>query len=261
MKQGHPVGGRPACPSALRPAVCRPPSPTPPSLPPWPLQVTTYKHATRRVEMAADDDVQDDPGSFSHTDFIPTSPPAGSSSAGSSHDHTARAPLPRKQLMETWLLLEFCNRGCLSDAVEKGWLRQPAAGATPSRPSLQGDGSCESSFSGGLTSPLPDLAAILATAREVAAAMSYLHHKNILHGDLTGGNVLLTAAPAEARGFTAKVRALLVICAVGSSVRGSFSNKAHEWHTMLPVMPSHHTHLSQNSTEFKHTTAIWGVAV
>jgi serine/threonine protein kinase len=167
--------------------------------------------------MAADDDGGDDPSSFSNTDFVPTSHPAGSSSAGSSQQqqHTAaaaRAPLPRKQLMETWLLLEFCNRGCLSDAVEKGWFRQPAARGTPSGLSVKGDGSCESSFSGGLTCSPPDLAAILATAREVAAAMSYLHHKNILHGDLTGGNVLLTAAPAEARGFTAKVREPCCLC-------------------------------------------------
>lgn len=215
--------------------------------------------------MAADDDVQDDPGSYSHTDFIPTSPPAGSSSAGSSHDHTARAPLPRKQLMETWLLLEFCNRGCLSDAVEKGWFRQPAAGGTPSRPSLQGekDGSCESSFSGGLTSPLPDLAAILATAREVAAAMSYLHHKNILHGDLTGGNVLLTAAPAEARGFTAKVRAwLLVICAAGSSILYQGTCMTHPTHACSAACHAitSHQHICPTTAQSANTQLRSGVS-
>jgi hypothetical protein len=26
-------------------------------------------------------------------------------------------------MMETWLVLEFCNRGCISDAVDKGWFR------------------------------------------------------------------------------------------------------------------------------------------
>jgi serine/threonine protein kinase len=123
--------------------------------------------------------------------------------------------------METWLLLEFCNRGCISDAVEKGWFRQqqqgPGSGlqgalAGPGGAALQqqlaADSSLtskSSSFSGGLVSAAPDLPAILATAREVAAAMSYLHHKGMLHGDLTGNNVLLTAAPAERRGYIAKV--------------------------------------------------------
>lgn len=159
------------------------------------LQVTTYKHATRALEMAADDD--DDGSQHSYT--LNSSNPA----AGVARDSYSSRP-PRKQLMETWLLLEFCNRGCISDAVEKGWFRQQPQGPTPSGVSI-GDGSVESSFSGGLTCPAPDMSAILATAREIAAAMSYLHHKNMLHGDLTGNNVLLTAAPAEKRGYTAKV--------------------------------------------------------
>ena len=38
--------------------------------------------------------------------------------------------------------------------------------------------------------------------------MRYLHKHNILHGDLTAGNVLLSSCPASAtdpRGFAAKV--------------------------------------------------------
>ena len=35
--------------------------------------------------------------------------------------------------------------------------------------------------------------------------MSFLHSRNVLHGDLTGGNVLLTAAPRDPRTFQAKV--------------------------------------------------------
>lgn len=170
------------------------------------LQVTTYKHATRALEMATADD-DDDGSPHSYTLNSSSSQPyvtASSNPAGVGRDSYPSRP-PRKQLMETWLLLEFCNRGCISDAVEKGWFRQQPQGSTPTGVSV-GDGSVESSFSGGLTCPAPDMAAILATAREIAAAMSYLHHKNMLHGDLTGNNVLLTAAPAEKRGYTAKVR-------------------------------------------------------
>ena len=56
---------------------------------------------------------------------------------------------------------------------------------------------------------VPNVPAIEATAYEIAAAMRYLHRHNILHGDLTAGNVLLTtvtAAPDNPRGFSAKVR-------------------------------------------------------
>jgi tRNA A-37 threonylcarbamoyl transferase component Bud32 len=47
--------------------------------------------------------------------------------------------------------------------------------------------------------------AILMTAREIAAGMSYLHGDNILHGDLTAGNILLLSSPKDRRQFSAKV--------------------------------------------------------
>ena len=44
-----------------------------------------------------------------------------------------------------------------------------------------------------------------ATAHEIAAALAYLHSQDLLHGDLTGGNILLASSDADERGFTAKV--------------------------------------------------------
>lgn len=55
----------------------------------------------------------------------------------------------------------------------------------------------------------PNMLPLLQTAYEVAAAMRYLHAYNILHGDLTPGNVLLasqTTTEDDARGYCAKVR-------------------------------------------------------
>lgn len=43
-----------------------------------------------------------------------------------------------------------------------------------------------------------------AVARDVCSAMEYLHKEGIVHGDLAGGNVLLTSAPTP-HGFCAKV--------------------------------------------------------
>jgi len=88
-----------------------------------------------------------------------------------------------KRFSEVWLISEFCNRGPLLTAVERGaFLTQPSA--------QYGQ---------------PNLIAVLQTLQEIAAAMHYLHAQGIVHGDLTGGNVLLTSSDKDARGFSAKV--------------------------------------------------------
>lgn len=46
------------------------------------------------------------------------------------------------------------------------------------------------------------------TAREIASALTYLHQLDILHGDLSGGNILLASSNKDPRGFVAKARAL-----------------------------------------------------
>lgn len=75
---------------------------------------------------------------------------------------------------------------CLQDAVDKGWLlTQPSH----------------------LSSKV-SLKKLLLTAQELANAMAYLHGVDIMHGDLTGGNVLLhsaTVTPSDPRGFITKV--------------------------------------------------------
>ena len=47
------------------------------------------------------------------------------------------------------------------------------------------------------TGPEVRMDAILATAAEVAAGMLYLHARSIVHGDLTGANVLLQECPVS----------------------------------------------------------------
>jgi serine/threonine protein kinase len=95
----------------------------------------------------------------------------------------AREGEARQVLSEVWLIAEFCNRGPLLTAIERGaFLTQPSA--------QYGQ---------------PNLIAVLQTLQEIAAAMQYLHSHDVVHGDLTGGNVLLTSSDKDARGFTAKV--------------------------------------------------------
>jgi tRNA A-37 threonylcarbamoyl transferase component Bud32 len=49
---------------------------------------------------------------------------------------------------------------------------------------------------------------VLATSKELAAAVAYLHSMDVVHGDLKGTNVLLKGSAVtrhDARGFVAKV--------------------------------------------------------
>jgi hypothetical protein len=65
------------------------------------VQVTTYKHATQAIDMASDDADDDADSSVGHiSSLTPTD---------ANRDSYASRP-PRKQMLETWLLLEFCNR-------------------------------------------------------------------------------------------------------------------------------------------------------
>lgn len=88
------------------------------------------------------------------------------------------APQPLLQQLE-WL------SHLLQEGIEQGWFRKPQTLAI-----LAGD---------------PDLDGILRTAIEIVDALCYLHHNNVLHGDLTGNNILLASSEADDRRFTVKV--------------------------------------------------------
>ena len=66
---------------------------------------------------------------------------------------------PSLQMMETWMVMEFCNKGTLSDAVARGCFRAGSG--------INYDH-------------------VLATGRDIACAMQYLHSRDVMHGDLTG---------------------------------------------------------------------------
>eukprot|EP00891_Asterochloris_glomerata_P008248 jgi/Astpho2/8248/e_gw1.00122.114.1_t len=88
-----------------------------------------------------------------------------------------------EQFLRCWMLMQYLDRGSLVDAVVKGWFRT-------SRDPTKGG---------------PDYRAIAMTALEVASAMAFLHSHDIIHGDLSGGNVMLTSSDTSLHGFCAKV--------------------------------------------------------
>ncbi len=69
-------------------------------------------------------------------------------------------------------VVEFCDRGSLSDAVDQGLLRTRRAPAAP-----------------------PDLPAVLFTCLDVARGLRYLHAQGVVHGRLWAGNVMLQSRP------------------------------------------------------------------
>ena len=61
---------------------------------------------------------------------------------------------------------------------------------------------------GGSTLAVPRVTFILETLRDIAKGMEFVHSYNILHSDLTAGNVLLDSTEAGVQGnrnFVAKV--------------------------------------------------------
>ncbi|CAD7697973.1 unnamed protein product [Ostreobium quekettii] len=84
------------------------------------------------------------------------------------------------ELFETWLVLEYCDRGSLAKAVRKGLLSNHKTGK-------------------------PRMDHVLLSALDVANAMNYLHSLGITHGDLKADNVLLKSANTDRRGFFCKV--------------------------------------------------------
>ncbi|GFR47439.1 hypothetical protein Agub_g9162 [Astrephomene gubernaculifera] len=79
---------------------------------------------------------------------------------------------------EVRLVLEFCDKGSLKDALDQHAFMQ-----------------------GGSL----NLAAMLETAADIAKAMVHMHAANVLHSDLKARNIMLKSSGTEGRGVTAKV--------------------------------------------------------
>jgi GAF domain-containing protein len=99
---------------------------------------------------------------------------------------------------QIWILQHLCDKGNLYDNLDRGFFRENAS----------------------LTSP-PSLSTILSAAQDIASGLVYLHDNNIVHGDLSGNNVLLSSSRNE-RGF----KALLCDFGFSRSIEHEIQTKA-----------------------------------
>lgn len=82
---------------------------------------------------------------------------------------------------EIWIVMEYCNRGSLREAITAGEFFEDA------------------------NRQRPRILHVLFAALEVAAALEHLHSFGIIHGDLKSQNVMLTTSQILAKNFVCKV--------------------------------------------------------
>ncbi|GIL66467.1 hypothetical protein Vafri_20001 [Volvox africanus] len=115
--------------------------------------------------------------------------PSTSSDGNTQQMHNLNSVGSADDMGEVWIIMEFCDRGSLQDALDRGALKLRKAGGEMGETHL----------------PM-----MISTACEVASALHYLHDKGIVHGDLTAWNVMLCTAEdgqqdRSGRNFVAKV--------------------------------------------------------
>lgn len=74
--------------------------------------------------------------------------------------------------VRTFVIMEFCDKGSLQDAIDRGWLRHECSQLSPM-----------------------DFSQALTLAMDIAHAMAYLHDRGIVHADLSAFNILLCSVP------------------------------------------------------------------
>ena len=154
-----------------------------------PNVVKTFVNETRRCQSFAPTTMttsifRTPPGALSQT--ATTAEQRGSSSGDSDDEfsYMARAmgTTETEDNYRTWIVMEFCDRGSLDQAIKNKVFFQ--------------DGHVLQ----------PKIRFMLLTALDIASAMIYLHKQNIVHGDLKSQNVLLSRSEVDERGFTCKAR-------------------------------------------------------
>ncbi|WIA11808.1 hypothetical protein OEZ85_011900 [Tetradesmus obliquus] len=126
-------------------------------------------------------------GAEASTSAAPKQSPKPSSSAQQGGDDDAdssgsnhSSDNEQRDVLETWIIMEFCEKGSLERAVSRGKLVR--------REDRQ-----------------PEMIGIYKALLDTASGLGYLHSIGVVHGDLKSANVLLKGASRDLRGFSCKI--------------------------------------------------------
>uniref|UniRef100_A0A383VFW0 Protein kinase domain-containing protein n=1 Tax=Tetradesmus obliquus TaxID=3088 RepID=A0A383VFW0_TETOB len=142
-----------------------------------PNVVQTYTYAIRAIRELPEEGTGS-PRS-GEPSAAPTTSPSASESARLESLRLSSTSVPALHSYEVRLVLEFCDKGCLREALDAGAFLLAGGGV--------------------------NYAAILDTAADVAKAMLHLHSLNVLHSDLKAQNVMMASGNSDGRGVVAKV--------------------------------------------------------
>eukprot|EP00877_Chromochloris_zofingiensis_P004213 jgi/Chrzof1/13793/Cz08g12190.t1 len=101
-------------------------------------------------------------------------------SSGDEEHSNSGSQAARAEILETWMILEYCERGSLDRAV--------SAGRFVRRDNQQ-----------------PEMIGIYKALLDIISGLDYLHSRGVVHGDLKSGNVLLKGTSSDSRGFICKL--------------------------------------------------------
>ncbi|GAX72878.1 hypothetical protein CEUSTIGMA_g333.t1 [Chlamydomonas eustigma] len=156
--------------------------------PAWPV-ISMSNLATCDTSSWLDHQEVQDVSVSGHVVQLPGSVPQqyDSQSLSTPLDAFHQGPLGESGCIQTWMIMEFCDRGCLQDALDRGWLLDHCSCVT-GRPRME---------------------AVMGLAFQISSALQYLHSENVMHGDLSAWNILLTSVGAGSNScgvnFMAKV--------------------------------------------------------
>lgn len=107
--------------------------------------------------------------------------------------------------IDTYVVMEYCNRGSLQRALEDGMF----SFGDPHSGSSDIDGQLQQQQARGQQKEVlprrPDMLSILTAGCQLASALAYMHSRGVIHGDLSRANVLLQESSDSSCGFDVKV--------------------------------------------------------
>ncbi|KAL3133428.1 hypothetical protein ABBQ38_007295 [Trebouxia sp. C0009 RCD-2024] len=144
-----------------------------------PNVVSTYKIVTVNATRQMVDDARSSSQGTSQQPRL-TSHPEGSATVQDTALDDELHQVDGPDEMQTWMLLEYCDRGSMEKACEQNRFMNKLDGK-------------------------PDMVNIYKSLQDIAAGMDYLHTVGVVHGDLKGANVLLKSTATDPRGFMCKL--------------------------------------------------------